>query len=250
MKRILTLLAALIVSAGCEIEEAEYFDPAAAGFRIFCYANHQLRSQAALAARIMFFDLYYSAPAEERETIHDRYFYSSRIVGSDNKWRIIDGGQELTIYTDGQPLSTDGATWKYVCSFQSYASDDLPTITCHADDSRTSYDLHLPNGGGELSFTTTYYSQPQNGGATRYWCELQIGGRGEYSQFKDYDYGFEKIAYEIVEPLEYTSDNRFNAGELLLTTETDEGPLETRAEYLDAGDVRIRFGTHEKLYYY
>ncbi|MDE6711475.1 MAG: hypothetical protein K2J53_03580 [Alistipes sp.] len=66
---------------------------------------------------------------------------------------------------------------------------------------------------------------------------------------EDY-YGFEKIAYEIVERLKYTSYGRIDEGGLLLTTEIDEGPLETRAEYLGAGDVRIRFGTHEKRYYY
>ena len=249
MKRISTLLAALVALTGCTIEKAEYFDPTAVGFRMFSYANSHLGTQTDIAARVMLFDLYYSAPEEERETIHDRYFYSSRIVGSGNEWRIIDSSHELTIYTDGRPLSTDGATWKYAHSFL-HAGDDLPTIACHADDTSTAYDLHLPNGGGELSFTTTYRSRPQDDGTPRYWCELRIEGRGECTLPKDYYYEFEKIAYEIVEPLKYTSyGSRIDEGGLLLTTETDEGHLETRVECLDTG-VRIHFGAHEKLYYY
>ena len=253
MKRILTLVAAFVALTACEIEQAEYFDPTAEGFRMFSCANYHLWGQATIATHVLFFDRYYSAPEEERETIHDRYFYSSRIVGSDNEWRIIDNRCELTIYTDGRSLSTDGATWRYACSCRNYAGDDLPTITCRTNDAHTSYNLRLPNGGGELSFTATYYSQPHNDGTTRYGCELQIEGHGECAPCQDYyyDYGFEKIAYEIVEPLKYTSNSseRFDAGQLRLTTETAEGPLETHAEYLD-DSIRIRFGIHEGLYCY
>lgn len=251
MKRILTLLAAFVAPTACEIEEAEYFDPTAEGFYMFSYTNHYLWGQATVATHVLFFDRYYSAPEEERETIHNRYFYSSRIVGTGNEWRIIDDRRELTIYTDGRSLSTDGTTWRYVCSCRNHTDDDLPAITCRTNDSHTSYDLRLPDSGGELSFTATHYSRPQNDGTTYYGCELQIEGRGEYTPLQDYDYGFEKIAYEIVEPLEYTSDSdgRFDAGQLRLTTETAEGPLETRAEYLDDG-IRIRFGIHEGSYYY
>ncbi len=251
MKRILTLLATLVVSAGCEIEEAEYYDPTESGLFLFRVANQHLSGEAAVAARVMLFDLYYSAPEEEREAIHDRYFYSSRIVGKGNEWRIIDSSRELVIYTDGQPPSTIGAAWRYVDSFQQYAGGDLPAIVCRADDSGISYDLRLPNGGGELSFAAVYYSQPQVGGTTRYWCELALSGSGACSTVK-YHYGFETVAYEIVGPLRYVSDKPwgFDAGELKLTTETDEGLLEVRAECLDDHCVRIRRGVCENTYRY
>lgn len=248
MKRILTLLTAFVALTACRIEEAEYYDPTDSGLFMFRVANQHLSGEAAVAARVMLFDLYYSAPEEEREAIHDRYFYSSRIVGKGNEWRIIDSSRELVIYTDGQPLSTVGAAWRYIDSFQQYAGGDLPAIVCRADDSGISYDLHLPNGGGELSFATVYYSQPQVGGTTRYWCELALSGSGACSTIKE----FETVAYEIVEPLRYVSDEpwRFDEGELRLTAETGEGVLEVRAEWVDDHCVRIRRGIYENTYFY
>lgn len=248
MKRISLLLAAFVAMAACTIEEAEYFEPTDHGFRMFLYANRYLSNEAAVAARVMLFSAYYSAPEEEREMLHDRYFYSSRIVSSGNEWRIIDSGRELVIRTDGQPLSTAGATWKYAYSFRNYSGDDLPSITCRS--SQTAYDLHLPDGGGELSFTAAYYSQPQNDGTALYWCELQFDGRGECSISNDYD--FEKVAYEIVEPLVYESNHEqgFGRGTMRLTAQVAGDPLEARAEYESDRDVWISCGSYKKRYGY
>lgn len=250
MKRILTLLAVFVATAGCTIEEAEYFEPTDHGFRMFLHTNRYLSNEASVAARVMLFSAYYSAPEEERETLHDRYFYSSRIVSSGDEWRIIDSGRELVIRTDGQPLSTAGATWKYAYSFRNYSGDGLPTIVCRT--SQTGYDLHLPDGGGELSFTAAYYSQPQNDGTAHYWCELQFDGRGECSVSNAYACEFEKVAYEIVEPLVYESNHeqRFERGIMQLTARTADGPLEARAEYESDRDVWISCGSHEKRYGY
>lgn len=248
MKRILTLLAAFVALAGCRIEEAEYYDPAETGLLMFRAANQRLSGEAAVAARVMLFDLYYSASEEEREAIHDRYFYSSRIVEKGDEWRIIDSSRELVIYTDGQPLHTAGAVWRYVDSFQQYAGGDLPAIACRADGSGTTYDLRLPGGGRELSFATAYYSRPQDSGTIRYWCELTLSGSGACSVIKE----FEAVAYEIVEPLRYVSDEPwgFDEGKLKLTVETDGGPLEVQAEYIGGYCVRIRRGTCENTYRY
>lgn len=248
MKRILSLLAVFVAMAGCRIEEAEYFDPTDHGFRMFLYTNRYLSNEAAVAARVMLFSAYYSAPEEEREMLHDRYFYSSRIVNSGDEWRIIDSDSELVIRTDGQPLSTAGATWKYAYSFRNYSGDDLPTIVCRA--SQTGYDLHLPDGGGELSFAAAYYSQPQNDGTALYWCELRFDGRGECSVSNDYE--FEKVAYEIVEPLVYESNREqgFVHGTLQLTARADAGPLEARVEYESDRDVWISCGNYKKRYGY
>ena len=109
MRRILILLAAAVALTGCKIEEAEYFDPTADGYRMLQSANRHLTEAAAAASRAMLFNLYYSASDEERKTLYDRYFYTSRIVDSGNgEWRIIDRDGELVILTGGQPLATDG----------------------------------------------------------------------------------------------------------------------------------------------
>lgn len=252
MRRPILLLAAALALTGCRIEEAEYFDPTQSGFRMFQYTNSYLSDQADIAACVMLFNLYYSAPEEERETLHDRYFYTSRIVSSGDEWRIIDSNHELIVYTDGQPLSTEGATWEYAYSFQNHTGDDLPTIVCRADEAGLSYDLRLPDGGGELSFTATYCSQPQEPGTICYWCELLIGGRGEYDILENYNHRFEKIAYRIAEPLKYASNRaqRFGKGSLQLTTQTDDGLLEAQAEYLGDDRVRIRYGEYAETYWY
>ncbi len=116
MRRILILLAAAVVLTGCKIQEAEYFDPTADGYRMLQSANRHLTEAAAAASRAILFNLYYSASDEERKTLHDRYFYTSRIVDSGNgEWRIIDRAGDLAIPTGGQPFDPDGAVWRYFC---------------------------------------------------------------------------------------------------------------------------------------
>ena len=252
MKRILSLLAVFVAMAGCRIEEAEYFDPTDHGFRMFLYTNRYLSNEAAVAARVMLFSAYYSAPEEEREMLHDRYFYSSRIVNSGDEWRIIDSGRELVIRTDGQPLSAKkGAAWQYKETQRYYPDERLPTITCCTDGAASPvYELLLPDDGGQLFFMAAYYSQPQNDGTALYWCELQFDGRGECSVSNDYE--FEKVAYEIVEPLVYESNREqgFVHGTLQLTARTDAGPLEARVEYESDRDVWISCGNYKKRYGY
>ena len=253
MKRILTLLAAFVALTGCRIEEAEYFDPADNGSYFFQFVNSTLSVDAAYAARVMLFNLYYSAPEEEREMLHDRYFYSSRIVRSGDEWHIIDNYRELVIYTDGQPLSTDGATWRYAYSSQSCPEDEMPTIVCsRKEESETPVYSFRPNNNEQLSFTVFYTSQPQENGSGLYLCELQIEGQGQYNYNKEC-YGFEKVAYEIVEPLKFASNRPrgFSTGTLTLTTETENDELNIQAEYAGSDySVWISCGKYKKMFWY
>ncbi len=248
MRRILTLLATVVALTGCKIEEAEYFDPTADGYRMLLTANRCLTEEAAAASRVMLFNLYYSAPDEERETLHDRYFYTSRIVGSGNEWRIIDRDGELVIRTDGQPLSTDGAVWQYA-SLRPTAAE--ATITCRRNGDETAYDLRLPDDGGRFSFTTAYPSRTEEDGATRYWCELSLTGSGVCIE-ESMPYGFEKVACETTEPLKYVSTRpkRFEAGALKLTAETDGDELEATAEYLPGNRIAVACGPYSNEYYW
>ena len=254
MKRILTLLAAFVALTGCRIEEAEYFDPADNGSYFFQFVNSTLSVEAACAARVMLFDRYYSASEEERETLHDRYFYSSRIVRSGDEWHIIDSYRELVIYTDGQSLSAKkGAAWRYKETQRYYQDGQLPTITCCTDDAASPvYELLLPDGGGQLFFMVAYTSQPQENGSGLYLCELQIKGRGQYNYNKEC-YGFEKVDYEIVEPLKFASNRPrgFSAGTLTLTTETENDELNIQAEYAGSDySVWISCGKYKKMFWY
>lgn len=248
MKRIAILLTLLAALGGCKIEEAEYFDPTSNAMRIFERVDSHLSAAADEAARVMLFNLYYSAPEQEREAIHDRYFYSSRIVGSGDTWRIIDSGGELIVHTDGQPLSTPGAAWRYLRTPSALTEK---TIACREEESRElRYDLVLPDGGGELSFTAADRSQPQPGGTTDFWCELLIEGRGTILAEREYD-APERADYEIARPLKYRSSNTrgFDSGRLDIETREEGAPLEIEVEYLPDHRIYVLCGPYGGNYY-
>lgn len=253
MKRIWIVLAASVALTGCEIEGADYLDPADTAYRMFRCVNDCLSEAADDAARVMLFDLYYSASEEERETIHDSYFYSSRIVGAGDEWRIIDSSGELAIRTDGQSIYAAGATWKYSYTHRDLPPTDWPTIACRTSESRPAvFDLRLPDGGGQLSFTTAYCMWPQDDGTMRYGCELKLTGTGVCPECRDI-FGFGTIAYEIVEPLRYESHRPygFYEGKMKLTTETDDDRIEASASYLDTNaDVWLGSGNYGDTYWY
>ena len=251
MKRTLLLLARLAALTGCKIEDAEYFDPTRNGYHMFLQANACLADAAADAARLIQFNEYYSAPEEEREHIHNRWFYASRIVDSgDNEWRIIDCNSELVIRTDGRPLCEDGTVWRYAYAGRDYAENIWPTIACRKSGLDTFYGLELP-GQARLSFTAAFYDRPQENGMTRYWCELRIEGSGLCSEHRD-GYGAGKIGCEIVEPLKYLSDRprSFDAGKLNLTIRTDNKTYEAEAEYGAPYSVSISYGQYKNDYWY
>lgn len=250
MKRILALLAAFVAMAGCRIEEAEYFDPTGDGFRLFRVVNLHLSDVADDAARVMLFNLYYSASEEEREAIHDCYFYTWRIVEKGDEWHIIDGSRELIIYTDGQSLSAKkGAAWRYKEAHRYYPDEQLPTITCCTDEAVLPvYELLWPDGGGRFWFTASGCSQPQDDGTVHYWCTLELLGAGTCCFYES-----RTVDYEITEPLRYDSDRPqgFSAGTLTLRAEIDDDELEAEAVYAPSDcSVWIRSGKYEEKYWY
>ncbi len=252
MKRALIWLAAAAALTGCKIHEAENFDPTREGFYIFREANRCLGETAADATRVLLFDLYYSASEEEREVVHNRYFYSSRIVISDDACHIIDGTSDLIIYTGGQPLSAEGAVWRYAYSSQSCLESEMPTINCRKHETGPdTYDLRLPDGNQQWSVTPFYCNQPQPDGPTRYWCELRINGTGNLSEGV-YSPDFGTVAYETLEPLKYNSEKRlqFQRGKLKLTATIDHEEVEVDARYVDDDQVVILYGSHGKTYWY
>ncbi|MDE7305240.1 MAG: hypothetical protein K2N04_04930 [Alistipes sp.] len=251
MKRISMILATLVALTGCKIEDAEYFDPTRNGYLMFLPANACLADAAADAARLIQFNEYYSVSGEERKMLHDRYFYSSRIVDSGNdEWRIIDCNGELVVRTGGRTLGEEGATWRYAYAGRDYAENVWPTIACRKSGLDTFYDLELP-GQARLSFTAAFYDRPQENGMTRYWCELRIEGSGLCPEHRD-GYGAGEVGCEIVEPLKYLSDRprSFDAGKLKLTTQTNNKTYEAEAEYGAHEHVSISYGQYKNYYWY
>lgn len=252
MKRALTWLAAALALTGCRIEEAEYFEPTQGSFYVFVRANDHLSAAADDAARILLFDLYYSAPEEMREEIHDRWFYASRIFNTDDEWHVVNTDYELVIRTGGQPLSAEGAVWQYAYVGRTYSENGVPTIACRKNELlETYYDFELQNGEGRLSFTAVYYDQTPDDSTVRQRYRLQIAGSGRcpaYGNCRELG----EVAYETIGALTYDSDDPqyFGEGRLKLSAQTDDGPIESEAEYLAGRQVSISDGTHTKTYWY
>lgn len=247
MRGFMTLTAAALLFAGCQVEEAEYFDPTANAYRLFYLTHMQLASEAASASDIVLFDRWRSAPEEEREVLHDRYFYDSRITGSDEEgWRIIDTEGELTIRTDGQPLSTEGSLWRYTRRDPQLPEERMATIACRLKDDEPSYELTLPEGD-RLAFTATLHSR-QEEDRPLHGCALTLAGSGRIATGIDPQDPEERIDYEITAPLAYDSTDpwHFSRGGLKLAGQNTEAT----AEYHPDGYVSIVRGSYDHIYWY
>lgn len=247
MRGFITLTAAVLLLAGCQVEEAEYFDPTQTAYRMFYLTHIQLASEAATSSDVVLFDRWRSAPEEERETLHDRYFYDSRIAGSDEEgWRIIDTEGELTIRTHGQPLSTEGAVWHYTRRDPHLPEDRMAALVCRLNDDEPSYELTLP-GGDRLAFTATLRSR-QEEDRLLYGCALTLTGSGRIATGIDPQDPEERIDYEITDPLAYDSTDpwHFSQGGLKLAGQNTEAT----AEYHPDGYVSIVRGPYDHIYWY
>lgn len=243
-----TLLAATLLFAGCQVEEAEYFDPTANAYRMFYPTHMQLACEAETSSKIVCFDRWRSAPEEERETLHDRYFYDSRIVGSDEEgWRIIDTEGELTIRTHGEALSTEGALWHYTRRDAQLPEERMAALVCRLNDDGPSYELTLPGGIGTLCFTATLHSRREED-RLLHGCMLTLAGSGRIATGIDPQGHEERIDYEITVPLAYDSTDpwHFSRGGLKLAGQNTEAT----AEYHPDGYVSIVRGPYDHIYWY
>ena len=240
MRRFIVILAAAVALTGCKIEEAESFDPSYNGRRMFQPVNEELRDAVDDAARVFLFDLYYSASEDERETIHNRHFYTSRIYNTGDEWHIVDTNREIIISTGGKSLSEAGTTWRYRYSSTHYSDDGkMPSLTSRAkEDASVYYDFKLPYDSGMLTLEPHYMSQVELDGTVRYWLETDVDGAGKCSNQDSY-YGIGNIDYEITNTLRHTSQQGwFKEGVLTMTADVRGEKREAVAEYYLDGNRR------------
>lgn len=252
------ILAAAVALTGCKIEDAEWHDPTYRGYFMFQYANYDILSAMSHATRVLFFDLYYSAPEEERETIHNRYFYKSRIYNTDDEWHIVNADYELIIYTGGKSLYEIGTTWRYCYANAQYSDEnDMPSLTSRAKEDvaydAVCYDYKLPYDRGLLKIDPLYKGQGQSDGTVRYWIEAKVEGAGKYTEKTVGPDLLGTIEYEIVKPLSYNSWRlNFSEGEMKLSSLFSDGEREAEAKYFSDGDrqsVVITYNGSKKVYY-
>lgn len=105
-------------------------DDTRAGKLLFDYTNaHVGVATEAVRTAFAFNGYYRQTTPKEREEMHDRYFYKSRIVDQDSVWLILNNsGVDWTIrMNDGMPLGEQGAVWKLWCM---RVGDKKPMLTC------------------------------------------------------------------------------------------------------------------------
>ncbi len=244
MKRFLLLIASAWSATGCVVSDSpEKFQPTRPGYYLFRQSYEPLCSVADELRDIFAFARYYTAPTDqEREALHDAFFYAKRIARSGDTWRIIDSWKEVEIVTGGLPLQAEGSDWT-INYTDTYYDKPQRTLTIGRDASAEDrYTLLLSEDFDTLTgcFTveTTFVTQFPEPGIRTYTVEQSIAGEGHAAAR---DVG---IDLAIRTPLRYasTTSHAFVAGALRLTT----GEGDTAEAVLESHDlVKIEYNGHD-----
>lgn len=195
---------------------------------------------------IFAFAQYYAAENDqEREQIHDRYFYTQRITHTDNQWRIIDHGSELVIETGGKSLFEDNTQWSYQYNNRNDYPGALATIT-FIGPKPGHYKLHLPQSPkressvwGDLTLTASWINHPAQNTTS---IQLLTSGQGICRT------GDLKISFDINEPLQYdTLTPIFEKGKLTLST-TNNGVTDTATAQINFDEIYIEYNGYDKIW--
>lgn len=239
MKRGILFTAVIAATAlcGCVKDKSyERFEPTKPGYYLFQQANAALQYEMDELWPVFAFAGYYAADSEEmRESIHDAFFYTSRISRNGDQWRIIGEDTELVIDTGGKSLYDEGTRWTYFYTGRDYYTSELPTVTRTGAESAP-YTLNMPamperpSGiSGELTLSQSFIHRPAE---DKYSVKIDISGAGQVRS------GNRQIEFGITEPLEYDSASPvFDKGGMTLTT-TKDGVTDTaKARFLSINNM-------------
>lgn len=272
MKRIVCIFAApaiVLLLAGCRISRGEEFEPTAMGYDLSRYTSDVLDDICKSTDMLLHFSEWLGAEEDEREALHDLWFYSSRIVERDEgEWHIINSGSELTVITGGATLNDEGASWQFRFGDGTYIDNDFPVLTRLADDGEDGdygggdvmrYSLQLPalshgrnssaQYGGTLTLTVKPYEKSSGGSSETL---LRYTFDGSFSErISRYSFGTDLCEVTILEPLEYYPHERYDkgiaCGRTSMTVESEGKTRAPEAEYTGGCRVRI-YGGAENAY--
>lgn len=252
MKRLLLSTAVLAaVLCGCE-RESGYgrFEPTLPGYYMFQQVDAALCGELSEMAPVFAFLIYYAAETdEEREKIHDAFFYASRISQKGDQWRIIDTDSELVIDTGGAPLSENGAKWTYHYADRSDCyGETLPAITSEGSETLT---LCLPetpkrefHTAGLFPVKAAYEYRRIPSGVYVHSIRITLSGSGT-TYTDDID-----IYFRITSPLEFDSFASYiEKGSMTLSTANGLDIDTAKADYMgNNGDVTIEYNRYVKTW--
>ena len=243
MKRFLLSTALLWSATGYVVSDpGETFQPTRPGYYLFRQSYEPLCDIADDLRDVFAFARYYVASTEEeREKLHDAFFYSKRITRNGNTWRIIDSWMEVEIATGGLPLQAEEAHW--TINYNSNYDKQKRTLTIGRDTSAADrYTLLLSENFGTLtgrfSVETTFATQVPESGIRTFTVKLSIAGEGHATA---HDVG---IDFTIRTPLRYDSSaaHAFTAGAMRLITDGKD----TAEAVLEGYDiVKIEYNGHQ-----
>ena len=213
MKRILskTALAAIMMffGCGCQIAQEQDFEPTMLGYELTNdFARNVLSKYNRLFVLQHFNEWLSEQNAEAREEIHDKWFYSSRIVErKTDEWHIITPYEEMVILTGGKMFDQDDTQWRYYYADGIYDESDLPSFTRTGSGEDEGYLLYVPSCGGEQAFelalTLSEYDSIDGGNHTKV---LRITAEGDGTAEQPWycsGIGDDPILFTILEPLVY-----------------------------------------------
>ena len=265
MRRLIYMLFAAALMTGCRMDKGEEFEPTRLGYDLTRCTSDVLWSMSDEVITLLHFSDYIKADGEERERLHDKWFYTSRIVErEDGAWSIINSNSELKIFTNGKTLDEADAEWEFYSGNATHTDGDVPTISHTGTDSNGSeqYTLHFP--GHKYALYTSvrpanyrnYYGDVK---VTVMPYEIITGGEkddgtacifdGVFTFYvSPYSFGTEYCCATVLSPVEYRPAERdIRSGRLALAIDVDGNVKSPEVEFLGGSKVKV-FGGKDNAY--
>lgn len=248
---IIAAMAAALTLQSCKIEHEETFDPTSLGYNLALDTSVSLFNMLEQVNFLRNFNRYLAAPTdEERDAVHDQYFYDWRIAERNaGEWHIIRPNIEYTVLTEGKLLGQSDAKWIFYDNHGKYPEDELPSLCSVAGDNEC-YDVHNVIYSSTLgrSFTSDFrleyssYSILENGEPREVEC-TKIDGGGDINGYY-YTTGHRNFEVQILKPLLFNplrSYIPFSEGHMVMTIDINGQVLAPEALF-ERGAVTIRGG--------
>lgn len=246
MKRLIYILLIAISLTGCKISEGELYEPTRMGRNLFHITVDTMSKESEMLATLLQFNEYLSAPTEQvREEVHNRYFYTSRIIETKNEWRIVNSNSTLIIRTGGKLLSEVGAEWAYIDDdrYPLATAKYLTRLADEAGDDRAVYQ-YITSQTNKYTIKVREKVNSQ-GIISKPEYEFSFSGRGTASRYSVYAY------FEILEPTICLSayPQHLYGGKLRLWCFDESLRYEvTAAPEVYGGSVVISYNDYNKSY--
>ena len=261
MRRFIIICALAAAASSCRIQEGNPFEPTRLGYDLSYKTVEHINRASDIVQTLMHFNEYLAAEDEEREVLHDLYFYNYRIAErADNRWEIIGYDYTtLSVLTGGHLLDDTGDSWQFY-RHSTPVSSDLPTITRMDGGQFDKFALRMYGVfsgpavyeySPDLDLAFTFIPSTTASDSRQETYEyIDVEGSGEIALWYTH-YQAKSFTFETETPLRTRPINgRISSvidGALSMRIEMDGTIFTPRAEYDKYGSVKI-FGGKDNAY--